>query len=140
MMYQFPNVIGIGLFVVMIILGLIIFWIAGIVSCVQSRMSSNDKLLWLLIILFLNALGSLVYFVVRPDKNLSVGKRSKQRDEKLTRNTENAVFGGVFAGMADYWHVDVLALRILFIVLVFATGLFPLVILYLIFWAVLEVS
>jgi phage shock protein C len=51
--------------------------------------------------------------------------------KKLTRSREHKVFGGVLGGLGEYFNLDPLILRLLFVVLVLATGIFPGVILYL---------
>jgi len=61
--------VGIGflvLFIIMAILGIAIFvfWIWSIVDCVKREFpGDNDKVLWLVIIIILGALGSLIYVI-----------------------------------------------------------------------------
>ena len=52
------------------------FWIWALVDCVQNEPSEgNDKVIWLLIIIFLNGLGALIYcFVRRPERIAQFGK------------------------------------------------------------------
>jgi len=54
-----------GVFVVVGIGGTIL-WIMAIIDCAKNEpSSSNDKVVWLLIILFLHAIGGAIYFLVR---------------------------------------------------------------------------
>lgn len=56
--------------------------------------------------------------------------------KKLYRNSENSVLGGVAAGLAEYFNVDVTLVRLLFLVLgLTADGAF--VFLYLAMWLIL---
>jgi hypothetical protein len=50
------------------------FWIWMLVDCVRKETRDNDKLVWVLIIVFLHFLGALIYFFVRkmPRKDLRV--------------------------------------------------------------------
>jgi phage shock protein PspC (stress-responsive transcriptional regulator) len=58
--------------------------------------------------------------------------QEKTATKKLYRDTDNAVIGGVAAGLAKYLGIDPLWLRIIFLVLLFTTG-FGFV-LYIILW------
>ena len=53
-----------------------VFWIWMIVDCVTNEPSvGNDKLIWVLVIIFLPFLGSLLYyFVRRPERIRTLGK------------------------------------------------------------------
>ena len=63
---------GIGLIA---ILGSI-FWIWMIVDCATNEPSGNsDKIVWLLVIIFLHFVGSLIYFLVRrPERIRFIGR------------------------------------------------------------------
>lgn len=45
-----------------------IFWILMLVDCVKRRMDSNEKIVWVLILVFTNIIGALAYYfmVKRP--------------------------------------------------------------------------
>ena len=60
--------------------------------------------------------------------------------KKLYRNMKNKVFGGVFGGLASYlgWNANIM--RVLFIVLVLCTKVFPFAILYLIAWMIIPAA
>jgi hypothetical protein len=46
------------------------FWVWMLVDCLTNvRSDGNDKLLWVLVILFANWVGALVYFFVQRPKN-----------------------------------------------------------------------
>ena len=59
---------------------------------------------------------------------------------KLFRNTDSKVIGGVASGLADYFQIDVTILRVLFVLGIFIPAPFPIVILYIIFWMVMPAS
>lgn len=52
---------------------------------------------------------------------------------RLYRDPDNAVFGGVAAGLSSYFAIDLLVVRILFVVLIMAGVGFPFI-LYLVLW------
>lgn len=56
--------------------------------------------------------------------------------KKLERDQEQAVVGGVIAGLANYFNQDPLLFRVVAIALLIMTGLFPGVFLYLLAWIV----
>lgn len=53
--------------------------------------------------------------------------------QKIYRS-KNAAIAGVVAGLAEHWGIDTFALRLIMIVLLFATGFFPVVVIYIILW------
>ncbi|MEA2077986.1 MAG: PspC domain-containing protein [Candidatus Marinimicrobia bacterium] len=57
--------------------------------------------------------------------------------KKLYRSIDNAMIGGVMAGIADYFNIDVTLVRVLFIfVTIFSAG-FPALLVYLICWVII---
>jgi len=75
-----PTVIGLGgifvlFFFVLGILGTIL-WIWMIIDCATKEPSEgNDKIVWLLIIIFTGWIGALIYFLVRrPKRKALIGK------------------------------------------------------------------
>lgn len=57
--------------------------------------------------------------------------------KRLFRNTENKMLGGVAAGLADYFELDVTIVRVLFVLTVFIPFSFPIVFAYLVLWVVM---
>jgi len=52
--------------------------------------------------------------------------------KRLYRSRKNRVLLGVLGGMADYFKIDPVILRVVFVILLIITGIFPLGIVYLI--------
>jgi len=50
--------------------------------------------------------------------------------KKLYRSREHRVVSGVMGGLGEYFHIDPLILRILLVLVVLATGIFPGIIAY----------
>jgi phage shock protein C len=61
-------------------------------------------------------------------------------NNRLFRNTENKVIGGVAAGIADYLRIDVTVVRVLMVLAFFVPKPFPIVLVYIILWAVMPRS
>jgi hypothetical protein len=53
-----------GFFMIFVILALVtsIFWIWMLIDCLTSSLPSTEKLIWVLVIVFLHILGALLYF------------------------------------------------------------------------------
>jgi uncharacterized membrane protein len=48
-----------------------VFWVWMLIECATKESSSgNDKLIWILIILFTHLIGALIYFLVRRPKRI----------------------------------------------------------------------
>ena len=72
--------------------------------------------------------------IVSDDEEKTESRGSRRgSSRRLYRDPDNAVIGGVSAGLGAYFNIDILIVRILFIVLTFAGGGFP-ILLYLILW------
>ncbi|HPC97677.1 MAG TPA: PspC domain-containing protein [Bacteroidales bacterium] len=63
------------------------------------------------------------------------GRTGAAGTHRMYRDPDNRMIGGVCAGIAAYWHIEPLVIRIIFLALVFAGGLGLLI--YLILWIVL---
>lgn len=63
------------LLIIVNILGFV-FWVWTIIDCATNEPSEgNDKIIWILIIIFTNWLGALIYFLVRrPTRIKELGK------------------------------------------------------------------
>ena len=60
-----------------------------------------------------------------------------ETNKKLRRLADKSVIGGVAAGVADYFGIDVALVRVIFVLLlIFGKG-FPIVLIYVILWAAL---
>lgn len=59
-----------------------LFWLWMLIDCLTNEPSrGNDKLIWALVIIFLNGLGALLYFFVR--------RPQRERDRRIgTRNDD----------------------------------------------------
>lgn len=64
---------------VLLVLGILVvalpllgFWIWTLVDCLQNETSeNNEKLLWMLLIIFTEVIGAAIYFFVRRPKRLA---------------------------------------------------------------------
>lgn len=54
-----------------IIFFIILFPILALISVLMNDFRGNDKIMWVLIIIFLPFLGSLLYFLIGRDKRIS---------------------------------------------------------------------
>jgi len=50
----------------LISLGLFVFWLVELIDCIKNEPNEgNDKLVWILVIVLLHALGALLYLIIR---------------------------------------------------------------------------
>jgi hypothetical protein len=50
---------------VLLALAATIFWIWMLIDCISQPMESTEKLIWVLVIIFLHLLGAVLYFVIK---------------------------------------------------------------------------
>ncbi len=98
----------------------------------QNRMELGQK-----VITF-----QMVYEILRDQNllNLNQGNSQSERTpyQRLTRNLNDKVLGGVCSGMGNYWTMDPILFRLLFVVLFFGFGVGLLM--YIIMWIVIPKS
>lgn len=57
-------------------------------------------------------------------------EHTEQKNKKLYRSKTNRVFAGICAGLADYLNLDVVVVRLVWVLIVLFTGVFPGVLAY----------
>ena len=63
---------------------IVAFWIWAVVDCIKSRLLTEQKLVWIVVILGLNLIGELLYFLLA--KSIKV-----KPSGKLRRNKKNKI-------------------------------------------------
>ena len=59
-----------GLLGLLIGAAIFIFWIWMLVDCIQNpSLTGNEKIIWVLVVIFLHALGALIYFLAGRSKS-----------------------------------------------------------------------
>lgn len=58
-------------------------------------------------------------------------------NKRLERDAENKVIAGVLSGLADYFKQDPVLFRLLAIVFLIVTGLFPGLLFYIVAWIIM---
>ena len=71
-----PTMIGIGELLLVVstalVLGASVFWVFMIIECAtKERASGNEKLVWILIIIFTHWIGALIYYFVRRPQRIA---------------------------------------------------------------------
>jgi hypothetical protein len=65
MFHPFEFFLGFGVFAWLLGLLYFIFWVWMFIDCLQNpRLQSTEKLIWVLVLLFLHVLGPILYFVI----------------------------------------------------------------------------
>jgi hypothetical protein len=62
-----------GLFILQIsLLVSILLWIYCLINILKYKFENNDKLIWILVVIFLPILGSILYLSIGKGKNLNI--------------------------------------------------------------------
>lgn len=144
-MMDFSAGYGVPFFVPFLVIGIIFFvlaiiitWIWSIIDCIGSSLEAEEKLLWIVVILVFNIIGSILYFFLAKsiNENRKANHKStsnkKIKMKRVTRDTDNKVIEGVCAGLGNYFEIDPVVVRLLWVLVTFLTGFFPGVIAYVI--------
>ncbi|MCB8994733.1 MAG: PspC domain-containing protein [Bacteroidales bacterium] len=107
---------------------------ARIAELFRERMSDENQ------VISIKEVEEVIEIMGRPeeivdDEEVGSGHRSREQraSRKLYRDPDNAVLGGVCSGLGAYFGIDILLVRILFVVFTLAGGGLP-VPLYIILW------
>lgn len=140
----FTEIIGISLavlfvFIVMIALAgalaLFMLWIWALVHCLVSRMTGAQKLFWILVIVFFNIFGALLYLVFSKVRGDEIVKTKNSKGKRLFRSTKDRMIGGVCGGIAEYLDMDPTVIRLLWVLFTLMGGAG--VIAYIIAWIII---
>ena len=62
---------GLGIFAWLLSVLYLVFWIWMFIDCLQNpRLQSTEKLIWVLVLLFLHVLGPILYFFIGRDQRV----------------------------------------------------------------------
>jgi phage shock protein C len=122
------------IFVFLFIFLLFVFWLWALISCLTSRLTGTQKLFWLIIIIFFSLIGALLYFIF---SKTTAGEKMKTsfKGKKLFRSKKNKVIAGVCGGIGEYFNVDPVLIRLLWVVftLMYGAGILA----YIIAWIII---
>ena len=104
----------ISITVIVILLGLFAFWLWALIDCIQNVTDTNEKLLWTLIIVFLTIIGAFLYVFIGRQQSGKVRRMNKKR---LYRNDDDKVLAGVSSGLGEYFNVDPVIIRLIWVLL-----------------------
>ncbi len=58
-----------GIFILLFAIAAFVFWIWALIDCIKNtRLSDTEKVVWVLVILFLHFLGALIYLLAGRNK------------------------------------------------------------------------
>lgn len=64
-------------------------------------------------------------------------KISKMDKKRLTRDTKNKVLAGVCSGIGNYFEVDPVVIRLVWVIFTLVTGVVPGILAYIIAWIII---
>jgi len=96
---------------------LLAFWIWTLVDCITSKKQTTDKLIWVIIIFFFSFIGALLYWLF--------GRRKQTftiKGKHLYRSKKNRIIAGVCGGLGEYFNINPVIIRLLWLLFVFYGG------------------
>jgi len=106
-------------FVFLLIIFAFIVWIWAIIDCLTSRLTTAEKLFWVIVILLFHIIGVILYFVFSRMSGKSMVKTKNFKGKKLLRSKKNRVIAGVCAGIGEYLGMDPTIIRLLWVIFIF---------------------
>lgn len=100
----------------------LIFWIWAMVDCLNSKLSSAEKLFWFLVIFFFNILGALLYLIFAKMATTPRKVKRHKGKKQLLRSRHNRVIAGVCGGLGEYLGIDPTVIRLVWILFILSGG------------------
>ena len=129
--------IWILVFLILLVFLLFIIWIWSIIDCLTSRLSTPEKLFWIVIIFIFHIFGALLYFILSRKLGDKMIKTKNFKGKKLLRSRKNKVIAGVCSGIGNYFGIDPVVIRLLWVVLTIFSGFFMGILAYIIAWIII---
>ena len=101
---------------------LLIFWLWAIIHCLTSKLEASHKLLWLIVIIFFNLIGALLYFIFSKNVGEEIMKTKGFKGKRLYRSKSNKIIAGVCGGIGEYFGVDPVLIRLLWVIFTLMGG------------------
>ncbi|MFW6220432.1 MAG: PspC domain-containing protein, partial [Nanoarchaeota archaeon] len=100
----------------------IIIWIYALINCITSKKETDEKIIWVLIIIFLNIIGAIIYLIFNANDTKIISKTKDGEVKRLYRSRKDSIIGGVCGGLANYFKIDPVIVRLIFVILFFIKG------------------
>lgn len=123
--------LGFGVIAVIIGIILLVFWLWTLIHCLASNLTGMQKLLWIITMVVMPLVGNILYIIF-----ITRGKPNMKKNNRLTRDENEAIIAGVASGMGKYFDVDPVLIRLIWVLLLFISFGSALIV-YIICWIVI---
>ena len=62
--------LSLGIFEILLILLILLFPILALVDILKSKFDGNNKLIWVLVVVFTNTIGAILYFLIGKNQKI----------------------------------------------------------------------
>ena len=83
-----------------------------IIDCLDSKLSDTEKLIWIILLISLNIIGVLLYYIYIK-RNTKMVTNTKVK--RLIRSNKNKMIAGVCGGIGEYMNVDPTIIRLIWV-------------------------
>lgn len=121
------SILALVLVILALLFALLVFWVWGIIDCIVSRLPTEQKIIWIVLMVLFPVLATVVYLLFRKPGDVVMAKKNtaktaqktaaKSPQKRLTRSRTNRMIGGVCGGIGEYLDVDPTIVRLLWVVL-----------------------
>jgi ABC-type transport system involved in cytochrome bd biosynthesis fused ATPase/permease subunit len=85
----------------LLILAFVVFWFLALIDVVSSKFEQNNKIIWILLLVFLAPIGTILYFTIgKKQKIVTAGKR-------LTLEGRDKIYDKVVASGSSWSSADI---------------------------------
>jgi phage shock protein C len=125
-----------ALIITMVLLSIAV-WIWALIDCITSNKDTAEKLIWIIIIILFSVIGAIIYLIVNSSGKKEIFK-TNYSSNRLTRSRTDKIIAGVCGGIANYFKIDPVFVRLAFVLLVLLKG--SGILIYIIAWIIMPLE
>ena len=115
-------------------------WLWALIDCLSSNKETMEKLLWVLIIIVFSFIGAIVYLIISSGKNENILTNTieENKGKRLYRSRKDSIIGGVCGGIGNYFNIDPVFVRLIFVLLFLLRG--SGILIYIVAWIIIPLE
>ena len=115
-------------------------WLWALIDCLSSNKETMEKLLWVLIIIIFSIIGAIIYLIISSGKNENILTNTieESKGKRLYRSRKDSIIGGVCGGIGNYFNIDPVFIRLIFVLLFLLRG--SGILIYIVAWIIIPLE
>jgi phage shock protein PspC (stress-responsive transcriptional regulator) len=109
--------IPIWIITILFFTGILFFvWLWAVIDCLNSNHSTNQKIFWIIVIIFVPVVGIIMYAIFSKAMHEHIDHSIKRHIKIFEKVKDDKMIAGVCGGFGEYLNIDPTIIRIIWIV------------------------